>query len=63
MQAHAAIVQHKQRFFTAIFTPPSRRNRDKRIIVFLSIGRYNGQREILRGPARKAKKNSTEIRP
>jgi len=30
--------------------------RDKRIIVFLSFGSYNDEREILRGPARKAKK-------
>jgi hypothetical protein len=29
--------------------------RDKGIIVFLSVGRYNGEREILRGPARNAK--------
>src|SRR6266478_7470159 len=28
----------------------------KRIIVFLSFGRYNDEREILRGPAMKAKK-------
>jgi len=33
-----------------------RGGRDKRIIVFLSFGRYNDEREILRGPAMKAKK-------
>jgi len=32
-----------------------RGGRDKRIIVFLSFGRYNDEREILRGPAMKAK--------
>src|SRR6266446_3495263 len=33
-----------------------RGGRDKRIIVFLSFGRYNDEREILRGLAMKAKK-------